>query len=124
MVFSKILKKKKHGADSLIGDYVNNIDESRKSNNINKDDRLLITEDDYDKYIFPMLITKNTKPNAIHIDLSHIVDADNNVHFVYIKDFEKLMGSNGAHKGYYCKHSLSKFTSHERLCTHYTNGLL
>ena len=55
-VFIKILKK--HGADSLIGDYVNNIDESRKSNNINKDDRLLIAEDDYDKYIFPMYITK------------------------------------------------------------------
>ena len=49
MVFIKILQ---HGDDSLIGDYVNNIDESRQSNNINKDDRLLITEDDYDKYIF------------------------------------------------------------------------
>ena len=36
MVFIKILKK--HGDDSLIGDYVNNIDESRQSNNINKDD--------------------------------------------------------------------------------------
>ena len=113
---------KKHGDDSLIGDYVNNIDESRQSNNINKDDRLLITEDDYDKYIFPMYITKNTKPKAIHIDLLHIVDEDNNGHFVYIKDFEKLMGSSGKHKGYYCKHCLSKFTSHERLCSHYKMG--
>ena len=43
---------KKHGDDSLIGDYVNNINESKQTNNIKKDDRLLITEDDYDKYIF------------------------------------------------------------------------
>ena len=54
-----------------------------------------------------MYITKNTKPNAIHIDLLHIVDAYSNGHFVYIKDFEKLMGTSGKHKGYYCKHCLS-----------------
>ena len=35
---------------------------------------------------------KNTQPNTTHIDLLHIVDEDNNGHFVYIKDFEKLMG--------------------------------
>jgi hypothetical protein len=32
---------------------------------------------------------KNTKRNTIHIDVLHIVDEDNNGHFVYIKDFEK-----------------------------------
>ena len=32
------------------------------------------------------------------------------------------MGSSGKHKGYYCKHCLSKFTSHERLCYHYKLG--
>ena len=81
-------------------------------------DGLLITEDDYDKCIFPMNITKNTKPDVIHIDLLHIVDEDSNGHFVYIKDLEKLMGTSGQHKWYYCKHCLSKFTSHERLCNH------
>ena len=50
------------------------------------------------------------------------MDEDTNGHFVYIKDFEKLMGSSGKHKGYYCKHCLSKFTSHERLCSHYKMG--
>jgi len=73
-----------------------------------QNDRLLITEDEYDKYIVQMYITKNTKPNVIHIDLLHIVDEASNGHFVYIKDFEKLMGTNGRHKGYYCKHGLSK----------------
>ena len=83
---------KKQCADSLVGEYMNNIDESRQLNNIDKHDRLLRTEDDYDTSIFPMYITKNTKPNTIHIDLLHIVDEDNNGHFVYIKDFEKLSG--------------------------------
>ena len=35
-----------------------------------------------------MYITKNTKSKTIHIDLLHIVDEDNNGHFIYIKDFE------------------------------------
>ena len=39
-------------------EYVNNIDETQQSNNMNQHDRLLITEDDYDKYIFPLYITK------------------------------------------------------------------
>ena len=76
-----------------------------------------------------MYITKITKPNAVHIDLLHIVDEDNNGLFVYIKDFEKLMGTSGKHmgtsgkhKGYYCKHCLSKFTSSERLSNHYEMG--
>ena len=58
----------------------------------------------------------------IHIHLLHIVDEDNNGHFVYIQDFEKLMGTSGKHKGSYCKHCLSKFTSHERLSNHYKMG--
>ena len=64
-----------------------------------KNDRLLIIEDDYDKYIFPMYKRKNTQPNTIHIDLLHIVDEDSNGHFVYIKDLEKSMGSSGNIKG-------------------------
>ena len=32
------------------------------------------------------------------------------------------MGSSGKHKGHYCKHCLSKFTSHERFCSHYKMG--
>ena len=83
---------------------------------------MLITEDDYEKYVFPVYITENIKPNAIHTDLLHIVDDDSNGHFVYMKDLEKLMGTSGKHKGYYCKHCLSKFTSHESLCNHYTMG--
>ena len=75
--------------DSWVGEYVSNIDEHRQLNNLNKNDRLLITENDYDKYIAQMYITKNTKPNVIHIDLSHIVDEDSNGNFVYITDFEK-----------------------------------
>ena len=51
-----------------------------------------------------MYITKNSKPNVIPLELLHIVDEDNNGHFVYIKDFEKLMGTSDKHKGYYCKH--------------------
>ena len=73
-------------------------------------------------HILSNVYNKNTKPNTIHIDLLHIVDAYNNGHFVEIKDFEKLMGSHGKHKGYYCKHCLSTFTSHERLCSHYKMG--
>jgi len=69
-----------------------------------------------------MYITKNTKPKAIHIDLLPIVDEDGSGHLVYIKDFEELMGSSGKHKGYYCKHCLSKFTSHTRLCNLYKMG--
>ena len=65
---------------------MNNIGETRQSNNINKNDRLLITEDDYDTYNFPMYITQNTKPHAIHIDLLHIADENNTGHFVDIKD--------------------------------------
>ena len=65
---------KKHCGDSSVGEYMNNVDESRQLNNIGKNDRLLITEDDYDKYTFPMCTTRNTKPNVIHIDLLHIVD--------------------------------------------------
>jgi len=38
---------KNHCEDSLVGEYVDNID-----------DRLRITEDDYDNFIFPMCITK------------------------------------------------------------------
>ena len=69
-----------------------------------------------------MYITKNIKPNVIHIDLLHIVDEDNNGHLVDIKDFEKLIGTRGKHKGYYCKRCLSKFTSYDRLCNHYKMG--
>ena len=79
---------KKHCEDSLVGEYMNNVDEGRQVNNIDNNDRLLITEDDYDRSIFPMYITKNTKQNTSHIDLLHDVDEDNNGHFVYIKDFE------------------------------------
>ena len=61
-----------------------------------------------------MYITKNTKPNATHIESLHIVDEDSDGHFLNIKDFENLMGTSGKHKLYYCKHCLSKFTSHER----------
>ena len=32
------------------------------------------------------------------------------------------MGTSGKHKGYYCKHCLSKVTSHEWLCNHYKMG--
>ena len=35
-----------------------NIDESRQFNKIDKHDKSLITGDDYDKYTFPMYITK------------------------------------------------------------------
>jgi len=78
---------KGHCEDSWVGEYVNNIDENRQLNSISKDDRLLITEDDYAEYIFPMHITKNVKPNVIHIDLLHIVGEDSNGHFVYSKHF-------------------------------------
>ena len=113
---------KQHGEHSLVGEYMNNVDENRQINNIDKHDRLLIKEDDCDKYIFPMYITKNTKPNTIHIDLLHIVDEDNNGDFVYAKDFEKLTGTSGKHKGYLCKHCLPKFTSYERLGNHCKMG--
>jgi len=69
-----------------------------------------------------MSITKDTKPNTTHIGLLHIVAEDNNGQFVYIKDFEKLMGISGNHKGYPCKHCLSRFTSNERLSNDYKMG--
>ena len=40
---------KKHCKDNSIGECMNNIDESRQINYMNKDDKLLITEDDYDE---------------------------------------------------------------------------
>ena len=49
---------KKHCDDSSIGEYANNIDEGRQLNNTDGNDRLLITENDYDKSIFLMYITK------------------------------------------------------------------
>ena len=49
---------KNHCQDSLVGEYVNNIAESRQLNNTSNNDRLLIAEDDYDEFIFPMYITK------------------------------------------------------------------
>ena len=69
-----------------------------------------------------MYTTESIKANAIHIGLLRIVDEGSNGHFVHVKDFEKLMGTSGKHKGYYCKRWLSKFTSHERLCNHYKIG--
>ena len=53
MVFIKNINiyLKEHCEDSSVGEYVNNIDESIQLNNIDKHDRLLITEDDYDKYV-------------------------------------------------------------------------
>ena len=69
-----------------------------------------------------MYTTKNIKPYAIHFGLLQIVDEGSNGLFVYIKDFEKLMGTSGKHKRCYCKHCLSNFTSHERLCNHYKTG--
>ena len=47
---------KKHCDGSLVGEYVNNIDESRQLNNIDKHDKLLITEDDSDKHRFSQCI--------------------------------------------------------------------
>ena len=102
----------------MVGEYVNNIDERRQINNIDRHDELLITEDDYDKYIFPVYIIKIIKPDVIHIGLLHIADEDNDGQCVYIKDFEKLMGTSSKHKGYHCKHWVSKCTSHERLSNH------
>ena len=80
-----------------------------------QNDRLLITEDDFERYNFPMYTTKNIKPTAIHIDLLHIVDEDSNGHFVYIKDFDKLRGTSGKHQGYHCKHYPSNFTSKRKV---------
>ena len=68
MVFIRIFLKK-HCEDRLVGEYMNDVDESRQINNIDKHDRLLITEDCYDEYVFPNVYNKNIKPNAIHIDL-------------------------------------------------------
>ena len=45
-----------------------------------------------------MYITKHIEPNTTHIDLLHVFDEYSNGHFVYIKDFEKLMGTSGKHK--------------------------
>ena len=46
--------------------------------------------------IIPIYYTKNTNKYATHIDLLYLTDNKNNKeHFVYIKDFNKLMGSNG-----------------------------
>ena len=42
----------------MVGEYVSNIDGSRQLNNIDKHDKLLMAEDDYDKSVFPMYITK------------------------------------------------------------------
>ena len=45
---------KKYCEDSLVGEYVKHIDEHRQIDYIEKHDKLLIREDDYDKYIFPL----------------------------------------------------------------------
>ena len=46
-------KEIREGIAQAIEDQIeNNIDENRQVNNITKNDRLLIAEDDYDKYIY------------------------------------------------------------------------
>ena len=49
---------KKQCEDILFGDYVNNIDGSRQVNNINKNDELLITENDYYEIHLPNVYYK------------------------------------------------------------------
>ena len=43
-------------------------------------------------------------------------------HFVYIKDFDKLMGANGKHRTYYCKHCVQPFSSEDKLKCHMNRG--
>ena len=48
-----------------------------------------------------------------------MVDSESNEeHFLYIKDFNKLMGSDGKHRTYYCKNCVQPFSSEERLKCH------
>ena len=56
---------------------MNNVEKSKQINNIGKHDRLLITEDDYDKYIFPKYITK-TLNQIQFVLIYYIVDDGNN----------------------------------------------
>ena len=71
----------------------------------------------------PIYYTKNTNKYAQHIDLLYLIDSETNKeHFVYIKDFNKLMGSNGKHRTYYCKHCVQPFSSEEKLKYHINRG--
>ena len=73
--------------------------------------------------IIPIYYTKNTNKYAQHIDLLYLIDSETNKeHFVYIKDFNKLMGSNGKHRTYYCKHCVQPFSSEEKLKYHINRG--
>ena len=95
-----------------VGEYVNNIDEDRQLNKI-KNDRLLITEDDYDRYIFPMSITKHTN----HIDLLHIVDETNEN-----EEFDKDNG-NRISINVYGIHNDIKKHSEDSLVGEYVNNM-
>ena len=47
---------------------------------------------------------------------------NNKEHFVYIQDFNKLMGSTGKHRTYFCKRSVQPFSSEEKLKSHMNRG--
>ena len=82
---------------------------------LNKDNDLII----------PIYYTEKSNRYAKHIDVLHLVDSEKNKeHFVYIKDFNKLVSTDGKHITYYCKHCVQPISSEEKLKCHMNGGVI
>ena len=95
---------------------------------IEKQNKIYVNVYGYDasiKYFFPIYPTKphNVEPNKI-INLLHIEDEITD-HFVYIKDFNRLMSNFTKHKGkkHFCPGCLQCFYSTDSLAKHRVNCL-
>ena len=87
--------------------------ENRYSNELDLQDNVLNSKHDI---IIPIHYIKNINKYAKHIGLLYLLDSEHKKeHFVYIKDFNKLKGSNGKRRTYYCKQCVQPFRSEEKL---------
>jgi len=86
--------------------------ENYNSNELDSSDDVLNKSNDL---VIPIYYTKNIKKYAKQIDLLDVVDGTNNKeHLVYIKDLYKLMGTDGKHRTYFCKHCVQPCSSEEK----------
>ena len=98
---------------------INQINRIEKQNNININ---LFGYDTVKKSIYPIEISKESYDD--HLDLLYIEGKNNlgeeTTHYIYIKDFNRLMFTFTKHKGkkHFCRHCLQCFYSKESLAKH------
>ena len=73
----------------------------------------------YENKVYPLYISKKSYTQALNLLL---ITQENKSHYVFIKDFNRLMYSKiktkNQHKKYFCMHCLQNFTSEEVLSNH------